>query len=50
MNEASVVIEKSPSLFRLAQQGDFSILNHTRIIKLLVSLKNPKFAKELAAQ
>jgi len=31
-----VAIEKSPSLFQQAQQGDFSIENHTRIIKLLV--------------
>ena len=46
----SVVIEKSPSLSQLAQQGDFSISNHTRIIGLLVSLGIPKFAKELAAE
>ena len=46
----SVVIEKSPSLSQLAQQGDFSISNHTRIIKSLVSLEIPKFAKELAAE
>jgi hypothetical protein len=47
---ANVVIEKSPSLLQRSQQGDFSIKNHTRTLGLLVSLENPKFATEQAAE
>jgi NADH-quinone oxidoreductase subunit M len=47
---ANVVIEKSPSLLQRSQQGDFSIKNHTGTLGLLVSLENPKFATEQAAE
>ncbi len=45
---AGVVIQKF-LIISTTLRGNFWILNHTRIIMLLVSLEKPKFAPDLAA-
>jgi hypothetical protein len=42
---ASVVVQKFASPWQRGHQNELLKHNHTRIINLLVSLSNPKFAK-----